>query len=457
MAEYQFVDTDTTTIMDSLIAAYETITKRTLLPADPDRLFLSWVASVIVQERVSQNYAGNQNIPSRAQGENLDALGEWIFNLKRKAAQPSFCYVQFNLSAAQSTAISVRAGTRVSDLSRNLVWETVSDALIPIGDTSIVLQVVCQTPGAEGNDYAIGQINTLIDVDNILFYTSCSNTTVSDGGTDEETDDEYLARLRASLDGYATAGSEGSYIYWAKSVSDDIADVRAIRPVATVEKTLGILEDGDGNKLAVSAGEHIDTYSLAVYPYEGETPADITDDYTVTYADGLLSIGIVSGGALDSETKIDVSYREEFGGRVNIYALMRDGTAASSTIKAAILQACNADTVRPLTDYVSVLDPESQSYNIEFTYYISSESEIPVSEIEANVAAAVEKYKAWQSARFDRDINPAQLIAYLMDTGIKRVVMTSPTYTHLPAGSSNTPYIAAVGTTTIVNGGYEDE
>ena len=76
--EYQFVSTDSASLIASLTTAYEKLTGRTLLPSDPDKLFLSWVADVIIHERVSQNYIGNQNIPSRAEGENLDARGEFI-------------------------------------------------------------------------------------------------------------------------------------------------------------------------------------------------------------------------------------------------------------------------------------------------------------------------------------------------------------------------------------------
>ena len=79
--EYQFVSTDTETLVSQMVAAYETITKTTVQPASPEKLFIQWVADVIVQERTLNNYTGNQNIPSRAEGENLDALGELFHDL----------------------------------------------------------------------------------------------------------------------------------------------------------------------------------------------------------------------------------------------------------------------------------------------------------------------------------------------------------------------------------------
>lgn len=45
-------------------------------------------------------------------------------------------------------------------------------------------------------------------------------------------------------------------------------------------------------------------------------------------------------------------------GAVDLYVLMDDGTIATTEIKNAVLAACNDDTVRPLTDKVSVKDPQ---------------------------------------------------------------------------------------------------
>lgn len=76
---YQFVDTDTTRLEAALVDAYEAIVGHSAQPSSPERIFIAWVASIILQERVYLNHAGNQNIPSRAEGANLDALGELFY------------------------------------------------------------------------------------------------------------------------------------------------------------------------------------------------------------------------------------------------------------------------------------------------------------------------------------------------------------------------------------------
>ena len=374
-AQYPFIPTDANALVSALVSGYERLTGASVQPASPEKLFIQWVADVLLQERALNNYTGNQNIPSRASGENLDALGELFYVTERPAAQPAVCSQRFHISQAQAAAILIPAGTRVTDASGALVWETVEDVYVGIGDTCADVQVRCQTPGVAGNGYAAGQLNTLIDL--FDYYDHCENTTASDGGADEASDGEYYELMRASMDAYSTAGPQGGYIYHAKRVSTKIADVAANSP----------------------------------------TP-----------------------------------------GTVDLYVLMDDGTIAQPEIKNAVLAACSADTVRPLTDLVSVKDPETVAYDIAFTYYIPAESPLSPADIEAAVDAAVKQYVAWQCGRLGRDINPSYLIGLLMQTGIKRVDLTAPAFTVLRDGSNqDTPQVAAIGGITATNGGYEDE
>ena len=63
---YQFVSTDTEAVESLLISIYEKITGVSVKPASPEKLFIQFVAAVVIQERGLNNYTGNQNIPSRA-------------------------------------------------------------------------------------------------------------------------------------------------------------------------------------------------------------------------------------------------------------------------------------------------------------------------------------------------------------------------------------------------------
>lgn len=373
--EYQFVPTDAGEVVSLLTALYEQITGATVRPASPEKLFIQYMANIIVQERVLNNYTGNQNVPSRAEGENLDALAELTAAQARPAAKAAVCTVRFSISEAQNTAILIPAGTRVTDGSGTLVWETQGDAYIPIGETFVELPVRCQTAGTVGNGYAAGQINKLVDLYD--YCSECVSITESAGGSDVPDDETYYQLIRASMDAFSCAGAKGGYIYFAKQVSTEIADVVANSP----------------------------------------TP-----------------------------------------GVVKLYVLMADGTLAPQEVKAQVLAACSADQVRPLTDQVFVEDAETVPYDVAFTYYTQTGSTASGVEVAAAVERAVEAFNTWQQAKLGRDINPSKLISLLMETGIKRVALTAPAFTVLrDGGDKAVPQVAALGSVTITNGGYEDE
>lgn len=240
--EYQFVSTDTAAVLADTVAMYERICGVAVKPASPEKLFCAWVATTIIQERVKINYTGNQNIPSRADGENLDDLADLYSGISRPEATYAVCTVRFWISEAQSAPVLIPGGTRVTDASNTLTWATESDAYVPAGDTYIDLAVRCQTPGSVGKGYAPGQISTLVDL-----YDYCdhvANITTSDGGSDAATDEEYYDLLRSSMDGLSSGGSRGSYIYNAKKVSMDIADVAANMSGAAEVTIYVLMADG---------------------------------------------------------------------------------------------------------------------------------------------------------------------------------------------------------------------
>ena len=453
--DFQFVKTDVSELETLMISAYEKLTGVTVYPASPERLFIEWVASIVLQERIINNYTGNQNIPSRAEGANLDALGELFYTQTRPAAKAAHAMERFYISEPQSTSILVPAGTRVTDISSNVVWNTIADAYVPIGSSYVDIPIQCQSVGAVGNGYAVGQINTIVDLYD--YYSRCENITISDGGADEASDDEFYEIMRASMDAYSTAGPSGAYIYHAKSVSTEIADVAAVRLKTEQTHTLDVFLHGS-TKYAFIGGESLDVESLKVFSHGGTQPAIIETDYDVEYEEDLLTITINPDGSLSSETQIDVSIDSVNGGHVTIYVLMADGLPAGEEIKGAVLDACSAETVRPLTDYVTMGDPDIVNYNIEFTYYIPSSLTRSSVEIESAVANAVEEYKRWQMAKLGRDINPSYLMWLLMQTGIKRVNLVQPVFTVLRDGSDNTvPQLANCQSVSITNGGTEDE
>ena len=112
--DISYVETDTETIVNALIQGYEKIAGRTLYPADPARLFILWVADIIVQERVNIDFPRNR-ISRDMQRANIlipsqncsRARSGWSLKKARTT-------LQYTLSIPLEVATTIPAGTRAT-------------------------------------------------------------------------------------------------------------------------------------------------------------------------------------------------------------------------------------------------------------------------------------------------------------------------------------------------------
>lgn len=225
--DIHFVDTDTNTVVNALIQSYEAFTGRTLYPADPARLFILWVADIIIQERVNIDFSARQNVPRYAEGEYLDSLAELFKDAYRLEPEKAKTTLRFTLSIPLEVATIVPAGTRVT-VDGEIIFQTVQALPIPAGDLFGDVEAECQTAGEIGNGFVPGQITQLIDI--FPYFGSVENVSESDGGADEESDTAFYERMRESVETFSTAGPLGAYEYYAKSASALIVDVKATSP-----------------------------------------------------------------------------------------------------------------------------------------------------------------------------------------------------------------------------------
>ena len=370
-----FVETDTETIESNLIALYENMVQQVpgrerykVYPASPERLFIAWVANIIVQQRVIINETAKKNVPRYADGEYLDSLAELFKDLERLPASPASAMFRFYISEAQKQSVIIPAGTRIS-FDGAILFETKENLEIKAGQTYGDVEGICTTAGDVGNNLAAGQVKELVDLYD--YYQKAENITATSGGAEEEDDASYYERMRESVETYSTAGPLGGYEYFAKSASALIADVKATSPKP---------------------------------------------------------------------------------GEVDVRVLLTGGELPGEEILKEVLDILNADTVRPLTDHVTVAAPQAVPYNINVTYYTQEGGALSADTIAADVAAAVKSFQKWQAEKMGRDVNPSQLIALLMQTGVKRVEVRSPVFATVADNA-----VAQVGTVSVVNGGAERE
>jgi phage-related baseplate assembly protein len=252
--DINFVDTDTTRLVTALISGYEHIAERRLFPGDPVRMFILWVADIMVQERVIINETARQNVPRFAEGEFLDSLAEIFKDTERLPPVPAVTTLRFTVSAPQTSALIISEGTRVS-IDGDVMFATTAPATVAIGELTAETPAVCITTeedpktgkqvtiGAKGNGFMPGQINQIVDL--FQFFESVENTTVSAGGADVESDEAFYDRLRLSFETFSTAGPRGAYEYWAKTASARIVDVMPLSPTPGHADIRILLENGE--------------------------------------------------------------------------------------------------------------------------------------------------------------------------------------------------------------------
>lgn len=141
-------------------------------------------------------------------------------------------------------------------------------------------------------------------------------------------------------------------------------------------------------------------------------------------------------------------------GNVYVRPLLTGGELPDDAFLEGLKSYLSSDTIRPLTDNVIVKSPEASAFQINFTWYLDTDSLKSIASITAAVAAAAEEYRLWQITRIGRDINPDRLVKLLIDAGAKRVVITSPTFTALEQYQVAQ---CSASDITIAFGGTEDE
>lgn len=220
-----FVSLDKEVVVSRLMKLYTHITGRVLKRADPLRLFILVIASVIILLLHRINETGKQNLLAYAKGAVLDHIGVLV-GVTRLDAQKAMATVRLTLSTAIGNR-SIPKGTRFSTKD-NVLFETTEDTLVLDGHDSIDMKVVCMEAGNIGNGYTPGMIT--IVVDRLPYVAAVTNTTTSDGGADIESDEHFRQRIHEAPESFSCAGSSGAYEYHTKKVSANIENVLVVSP-----------------------------------------------------------------------------------------------------------------------------------------------------------------------------------------------------------------------------------
>ncbi len=140
---------------------------------------------------------------------------------------------------------------------------------------------------------------------------------------------------------------------------------------------------------------------------------------------------------------VDVQVLSPAPGQVSVYILTGPITVqpaaapnnagiAGATLLSKVATVLSSDTVRPLTDTVSVLAVSEVDYQIAGTVTLYSDADPVATMAAANAAAA--DFAIELASKIQRDIVPSQIVAALSVPGVYEVALTTPAYTQLQTG-----------------------
>ena len=251
------------------------------------------------------------------------------------------------------------------------------------------------------------------------YVASVANLDATHGGDDGEPytpegDDRLRERIRLAPNALSVAGPEQAYVYWAMTADPDIADVAAFSEEFDDAKTVPVV----GGKCYIG-GDLLEPEALLTV--EGQSTG-----FSWTYEDSLLTISL---GELDAKKdSVAVTVRRRMDGRVRVVPLMAGGGLPDEETLRKVYEAVNDDSVRPMTDLVTVEAPTTVPYGIRLSYWTTVEDEARVVQAVEGPGGAIDRYVADQCAVLGRDVNPYVLQSYVMDAGAIRCDVAEPAY-----------------------------
>lgn len=224
-------------ILNEMIADYEkkyqeaTGRKVTLRPGDKEHIHLRIEAGQYFQMYQILDNAAKMNLLKYSKGNFLRHLGAFKKTFIQEP-KPAVVTARFTLSEIRKDVIYIPQGTRIT-AGDGVYFATDDYAEVKAGDSFVDVDCTCETVGEVGNEYIVGQIETIVDP--VPYVSSVSNITKSDGGTGEESEDSFRERIFLAPSSYSVAGPADAYEYWVKQYnSAAIEDVKIYEPTEAV-------------------------------------------------------------------------------------------------------------------------------------------------------------------------------------------------------------------------------
>lgn len=260
-------------LINDFVEMYNKITgnQAELPTSDINRMILYACAAQIYQAYQYVERAGRLNLLKYSYGDYLDNIGA-LKNVSRQQATRSKVTVRFKLSEKREAPVQIPSTTRVTTGNFDAYWELEEDKAIPPGAIYADFECVCTEIGEFSNGCQVGEITELVDP--VPYIDSISNITVSAGGYETESDEDFAERILLAPSSYSVAGTEDAYIYHIKTHNASIIDVKIITDKDATVNIFFLLSGGN-----IPTSE--DVANLQAYLDNAEDIRPLTDHIVV--------------------------------------------------------------------------------------------------------------------------------------------------------------------------------
>lgn len=248
LPDISFVDDITyEQILNDMVADYEmkyqeiTGQKITLRPGDKEHIHLRIEAGQYYQMYQIMDNAAKMNLLKYSKGNFLRHLGAFKKTFIQEP-KPAVVTARFTLSEVRKDVIYIPQGTRIT-AGDGVYFATDDYAEVKAGDSFVDIDCTCESVGEVGNDYIPGHIEIIVDP--VPYVASVTNTTKSEGGSGEESEESFRERIFLAPSSYSVAGPADAYEYWVKQYnSAAIEDVKIYEPTEAVVDIRILLNGG---------------------------------------------------------------------------------------------------------------------------------------------------------------------------------------------------------------------
>ena len=242
LPEPNFIERDADKITAEWIALYEEKTGKTLQPAQIERLLIDVGVYRENLLRIKIQEIAKSNLLTYAPMEVLEHLAELV-GVKKLEGKYAKTTIKFSLNETLNFDIPIPKGTEIETEDGKYTFATDDDTNILAGTLSATIGATCEVTGEGANGYGIGKVNNLLtplsyDIDFI------ENTTVTEGGANEESVDSLRERIRLAPESFSNAGSKGAYRFHTLSAHQSVTDVEVLSSQAGVVDIYPLVSTG---------------------------------------------------------------------------------------------------------------------------------------------------------------------------------------------------------------------